>query len=238
MLPQLNQHEQQVVKFIENYLRRFFRPPSFEEIGRAVGLSSKDHVYRELESIEEKGYIAQQRGISRGIRLLYTAAGFPFSFSTLHIPLIGRIVAGQPIPVPHSCSPPFGRETIEVPCELLIPPSASGRKLSQQEAYERVRQSIKEQGAFYALQVEGNSMVDAMIGDGDVVVMRHQRKVENGETAAMWLKEEGETTLKSFYSEGERIRLKPANDDYDEIYVEADKVGVQGKVVAVIRRLS
>jgi len=169
--------------------------------------------------------------------VLYTAEGLPFSFSSLHVPLLGRIVAGQPIPVPDGSSPPFGYETVEVPCELLAPPSASGRKLSQREAYERVRQSIEEQGMFYALQVKGDSMRDAMIGEGDIVVMRHQQEVENGETAAVWLKEGEETTLKKFYSQGKVVRLKPANEDYDDIYVKADGVEVQGKVVAVIRRL-
>ena len=238
MLPELNEHEERVVKFIENYLREFAFPPSFEEIGQAVGLPSKDHVYRELASIEEKGYIERQRRTPRGIRLVYTAEGFPFSFSTLHIPLLGRIVASQPIPIPDSDSPPFGYDTIEVPYELLTPPPASGQKLSREEAYERVRQSIKDKGMFYALQVEGNSMRDAMIADGDIVVMSYQLEVENGEMAAVWLKEEGETTLKRFYSEGRWVRLKPANDDYEEIHVKADAVEVQGKVIAVIRHLT
>jgi repressor LexA len=78
-------------------------------------------------------------------------------------------------------------------------------------------------------------MVDALINDGDVVVLRQQETCENGETVAVWLKDERETTLKRFYLEGDRVRLQPENRAMDPIYTPAQNVEVQGRLVAVLR---
>ncbi|GAH12160.1 unnamed protein product [marine sediment metagenome] len=80
-------------------------------------------------------------------------------------------------------------------------------------------------------------MVDALINDGDIVLMQYVNVVENGEMAAIWLKEEKEATLKKFYAENGRIRLQPANSQLQPIYVEPGNVEIQGKVIAVIRQL-
>jgi repressor LexA len=90
------------------------------------------------------------------------------------------------------------------------------------------------QGLF-ALRVKGHSMVDALINDGDVVVLKQQETCENGETVAVWLKDERETTLKRFYLEGDRVRLQPANVTMDPIYTPAENVEVQGRLVTVLR---
>jgi repressor LexA len=90
------------------------------------------------------------------------------------------------------------------------------------------------QGLF-ALRVKGHSMVDALINDGDVVVLRQQETCENGETVAVWLKDERETTLKRFYLEGDRVRLQPANLTMDPIFTPAENVEVQGRLVTVLR---
>ena len=89
----------------------------------------------------------------------------------------------------------------------------------------------------YALRVKGDSMIDALIGDGDVVLMRAARTAENGQMVAAWLKREKEVTLKRFYREGGRIRLQPANEQLQSLYVEADNVEIQGRVMGVIRSL-
>jgi repressor LexA len=90
----------------------------------------------------------------------------------------------------------------------------------------------------FALHVQGDSMIDALVNDGDIVIMRQARRVENGEMAAVWLPEREETTLKRVYWEGNRVRLQPANPTMGPIYVnDPSKVEVQGKVVMVIRRV-
>ena len=134
----------------------------------------------------------------------------------VQVPLLGRIVAGAPIPVPASDFALMGDETVEL-----------------------TRGILGDEKGLYALQVEGDSMIDALVHDGDIVIMRHQQRVENGEMAAVWLREKEEVTLKRFYQEqGGRVRLQPANPTMVPIYVEDPRqVEVQGKVVMVIRQL-
>ena len=90
----------------------------------------------------------------------------------------------------------------------------------------------------YALTVSGFSMIDAMINEGDIVVLKRQDVAHNGEMVAVWLNEHGETTLKRFYDEGNKIRLQPANPTMGPIYVDKDKVEIQGKVLAVLRKVN
>ena len=87
----------------------------------------------------------------------------------------------------------------------------------------------------FALRVEGNSMIDALINDGDVVIMQATRSCDDGEMVAVWLRDENETTLKRFFHEGDRVRLQPMNAAMAPIYTRADNVEVQGRVIAAIR---
>ena len=97
---------------------------------------------------------------------------------------------------------------------------------------------MKDEKGIYALEVQGNSMIDALINDGDIVLMRHQERVENGELAAVWIRDQEETTLKRFYLEGKQVRLQPANPTMSAMYFAADNVEVMGKVLCVIRQLN
>ncbi|MCA9889747.1 MAG: repressor LexA, partial [Anaerolineae bacterium] len=89
----------------------------------------------------------------------------------------------------------------------------------------------------FALTVRGDSMIDAMIAENDVVILREQRTANNGDMVAVWLPENGETTLKYFYKEGDKVRLQPAHPTMEPIYVDAKKCEVHGKVLSVIRRI-
>jgi len=132
------------------------------------------------------------------------------------VPVIGQIAAGEPIPVPtpDTWDVTAASDSLEVTEDLI-----GGRE------------------GVYALTVKGSSMVDALINDGDIVLMQYVNVVENGEMAAIWLKAEKEATLKKVYSEPGRIRLQPANSQMQPIYVEPDNVEIQGRVFAVIRQL-
>jgi repressor LexA len=186
------------------------------EICAGTGISSTSVVSYNLDRLEEAGYIVRDREVSRGLRLARAGRGHMMSDRTVHLPLLGRIVAGEPVPVPSSDFALMGDETIEVSRDIL-------GDLEQ----------------LYALEVEGNSMVDALVNDGDIVIMQYQNRVENGEMAAVWLRGEGEVTLKHFYQEpGGRIRLQPANPTMAPIYIDdPSRVEVQGKVVMIIRKL-
>ena len=131
----------------------------------------------------------------------------------VQIPVIGQIAAGQPIPVPDDTLHAEGDEAIEMSADFL---PDSGRGL-------------------FALRVKGLSMIDALINDGDIVLLRKQATCENGDTVAVWLKDQKETTLKRFYLEGDKVRLQPANVTMDPIFTPANNVEIQGKLVSVVR---
>ena len=212
----LSERQQKILEFLNTYIEETGYPPSIREIGAAAGISSTSVVSYNLQRLEESGFISRDREVSRGLKLTTAIHTRVMPKAVVRLPLLGRIVAGEPIPVPASDFALMGDETIELTRSILGDPEG-----------------------LYALQVEGNSMIDALVHDGDVVVMRHQQRVENGEMAAVWLKERGEVTLKRFYQEeGGRVRLQPANPTMKPIYVDDPRlVEVQGKVVMVIRQL-
>jgi len=106
------------------------------------------------------------------------------------------------------------------------------------EGLEVSEELVRGKQDIYSLRVKGDSMLDALIGDGDIVLMDYVSSAENGDMVAVWLKEEQEVTLKRFFAEPNRIRLKPANSQMKPIYTTPDNVEIQGRVVAVIRRIS
>ena len=216
MADHISDKQRRILNVVGEYIDENGYPPSMREICSAAGISSTSVVSYNLDRLEEAGYIVRDREVSRGLRLAESAQGEDAPAGFLSLPLLGRIVAGEPVPVPSSDFALMGDESIEVSRELLGDPEG-----------------------LYALEVEGDSMVDALVNDGDIVVMRHQERVENGEMAAVWLQGDGEVTLKRFYQEqGGRVRLQPANPTMGPIYVDdPSRVVVQGKVVMVIRRL-
>ncbi len=128
------------------------------------------------------------------------------------VPVLGVIAAGRPIPVPDAVSMEEADRWVNLP-----DPDMAGRR------------------DLYALEVRGNSMVDAMIAEGDIVIMEQTYDVKNGDVVAVWLKNEQEVTLKKIYFQGESIRLQPCNPYMLPAVFNANNIEVQGRVVAVIR---
>jgi len=206
----LTRRQQAILKFIEDFSDSHSYPPTIREIQEGLGISSTSVVDYNLKVLEQRDEIRRNRNISRGIEL----ANRPASRSNvIHIPIVGQIAAGQPIPVPGDLGPQVFDESVDIGPEML---------------------GTNRDGLF-ALRVKGHSMVDALINDGDVVILKEQQICENGETVAVWLVDEEETTLKRFYLEGDRVRLQPENLTMDPIYTDADNVEIQGKLVTVIR---
>jgi len=202
---------------INNFIHRFWEdrgyPPTIRDIVTGCGISSTSVVDYNLNILEKRGYIRRHREVSRGIELVTRS---PAPGAQLQVPIIGQIAAGEPIPVPTP-------DTWDV--------TASSETLEVTKDLTRGREGV------YALKVKGSSMVDALVNDGDLVLMEYVNSVENGEMAAIWLKAEKEATLKKFYAEAGRVRLQPANSQMQPIYVEPDNVEIQGRVIAVIRQL-
>ncbi len=210
----LSLKQQSIIDFIHRFLGDRGYPPTVRDIVSGCGISSTSVVAYNLAILEKKGYINRHPEISRGIELLTRTLGFP---SRVQVPIIGQIAAGEsiPVPAPDTWDVTAAADTLEVTEDLT-----------------------RGKGGLYALKVKGLSMVDALINDGDIVLMQHVSVVENGEMAAVWLKSEKEATLKKVYVEAERIRLQPANSQMQPVYVEPDNVEIQGRVIAVIRQLA
>ncbi len=211
----LSRRQEQILDFIEGFLKDNAYPPTIREIQKDLDISSTSVVDYNLNALEERNFIRRNRHISRGIELVRIGKEpvniVPVNF--INIPVVGRIAAGVPIEVPEESTAGEFAETVPMPTSML-PHTTDG---------------------LYALRVQGHSMVDALINDGDIVVLKPQLTADNGETVAVWLKDERETTLKKFYREGSRVRLQPANVTMQPIYTDATNVEVQGKLVGVIR---
>jgi repressor LexA len=222
----LSERHKKILAFLEGHQVRHGYPPSIREIGEKTGISSTSVVNYYLDQLEKMGYIERDRRISRGVRLkivdgVNAAAKTATNAITdfIRVPITGRIVASAPAPVPGSDFNYYDAESsVEIARSLL--PSRETKDL-------------------YALEVQGDSMIDAMINDGDIVIMKSVQEAKNGDMVAIWLEDKEETTLKYFYKEKSRIRLQPANPTMKPIYVDNPKaVKVQGKVVMVIRKVA
>lgn len=208
----LSAKRQQIAAFILRFMEDKGYPPTVRDIQSGCGISSTSVVDYHLKVLEKEGHIRRDPEVSRGIELLGRAP----SLWRVQVPIIGQIAAGEPIPVPDSGTwdAAAGADSLEVTADLT-----------------RGRQDI------YALKVKGTSMIDALINDGDMVLMQYVNTVDNGEMAAVWLKAEKEATLKKVYMEPERVRLQPANSQMKAVYVNPDNVEIQGRVITVIRRV-
>src|SRR3990170_4755162 len=180
----LSDRQSRMVEFIHNFSRDSGYPPSIREIGKAVGISSTSVVNYNLNRLVEEGYLDRDQNVSRGIRLTDRISQAASQLSdVIRIPIVGRIFASEPVLLPGTDSPMFGSD----------------------EAIELTRDLLSTTEGLFALQVKGDSMVDAMVRDGDIVVMRREPEWRNGDMVAVWLKSKEETTLKHIYKEGSRI---------------------------------
>ena len=209
----LSTRQQKMLDFIRQFLAERAFPPTIRDIVSGCGISSTSVADYNLAILEREGYIRRHRDVSRGIELV---DGSMTRRLKVQVPIIGQIAAGEPIPVPgnDSWNSASGAETLEVTQDLV-----QGKE------------------DIYALKVKGLSMIDALINDGDIVLMQPAKTVENGEMAAVWLKDEKKATLKKVFVSRDRVRLQPANSQMKPIYARPDDVEIQGKVIAVIRQL-
>jgi repressor LexA len=207
----LSERQKNILKYIEAYVDERGYPPSIREIGDRVGISSTSVVDYNLKILEREGRIRRDREVSRGLELVGDARGQKHAQPrVVSIRVVGTIAAGLPI------------EAIEDPSDVLELPVGS----------------VPDQ--CYALRVRGTSMIDDHIDDGDLVVIRSQQSVDNGDIAVAIVDDatgNGGATLKRFYLEGDMVRLQPRNPSMQPIVVRADQVEVRGKVVKLLRDL-
>jgi len=206
----LSTKQKSILEFIRQFIRDKDYPPSIRDIQLGCNISSTSVVDYNLKALERLGHIRRDREVSRAIELLDGRGRRP---QTVAVPIIGAIAAGEPIPVP-------GQDTwsnIDYDNVVEVTQDMTGGK-------EHV----------YALRVKGTSMIDALVNDGDLVIMEATSSADNGDMVAAWLKREGSATLKRIYVEDSRVRLQPANVTMQPIYTDLDNVEVQGRVLSTI----
>ena len=227
----LSERQKRILEVLESFQDQYGYPPSIREICNKADISSTSVVNYYLDQLEEMGHIERDRRVSRGMRLIKPISEATSSVTDpikqaaqsinelLQIPVVGRIAAGELMPVPQSDFSYYDPDSMVDVARSLIPKRDKSEEL-------------------FALEVQGDSMIDAMVNDGDIVIMKQAREARNGEMVAIWLNDRDETTLKYFYNEHNRIRLQPANPTMEPIIVDDPSVvEIKGKVVMVIRQV-
>ena len=216
----ITEKHKKVLEFVNKYQSEYGRPPSIREIGEKVKISSTSVVNYYLDQLEKSGYIERDNRVSRGMRLTEKVNEImEVATDMLHIPILGPIAAG--------------------PLMLVPEPGVNYMNEKEYDAIDIARSLLpsKEKGNdFYALEVKGDSMIDAMINDGDIVVMKPAIEAKNGEMVAVRV--EDEYTLKYFFKEKDGYRLQPANPTMEPITLKKNTpIEINGKVVMVIRKM-
>ena len=236
----LTKKQLELLTFLKNHLKKNDVPPSFDEMKDALNLKSKSGIHRLVSALEERGFIRRLPNRARAIEIIKTTAiepsiksvnetlpqrqfspnvipgNFPQAIRSednedkqiIALPLYGKIAAGDPIEAINDLS-----QNIAVPKSLLG------------------------QGDHYALQVEGDSMVEAGIFDGDTAIIKKCENAENGTIVVALVKNE-EVTLKKLRKRNNSIALEPANPQYETRIFGPDQVKLQGKLVGIIRKYS
>ena len=203
-----NTTRDRVLSFTRSFIAEKGYSPSVSDIVEGCHLSSPNLAQYHLKVLEREGVLRREPGVFRSIQLVQN--------NNFEVPLLGTIAAGSPIPVPES----------------------DNWIANAEEMIGLTRELVGDAENLFALRVKGRSMIDACIMDGDVVIMEATQTTHDGDMVAVWLKDEHEVTLKRIYRESGHIRLQPANRQMEPLYVDAANVEIQGRVVAVIRKLA
>ena len=201
-----------ILEFIEEFLSENHYPPTVRDIQNGCGISSTSVVDYNLRILQREGYLRRQADVSRGIELLGAKAnGIGRNF--VQVPVLGSIAAGEPLHVPPSDS--WHTEEVD---NVELPSFMTGG-----------RQEV------FGVKVKGEWMIDALVADGDLVIMEPVERPQNGDMVAAWLADRSEVTLKHFFLKDGMVTLQPANSAIEPITVPAENVSVQGRVVGVVR---
>jgi repressor LexA len=211
-VPQLTARQQEIWQFLVDYVDRHGYPPTVREIGEAVGLASPSTVHAHLANLERAGLLRRDPTKPRALDLIghrrESRADEAGAPELTKLPLLGQIAAGGPL---------LAEQNVE---DELAVPEPLGRR------------------ADFLLRVKGESMINAGILDGDILVVQRAQDARDGEIVVALAGDDesaDEATVKTFYREGGRVRLQPENDSLEPIY--ADHVQILGKVTGVFRSL-
>ncbi len=219
MKKRLSAKQEAIVEYIQGFLEDYHFPPTVRDIQGGCSISSTSVVDYNLRILQREGYIRRRSEVSRGIELLKDSTGRVVKQlgSTLEnmgqVPVFGSIAAGEPLHIPEASTRAEADEVVELPTFLT-------------------------QGNpdVFAVRVKGESMIDALVADGDLVLLEPAVDARNGEMVAAEINGD-EVTLKHFFIRNGTVTLQPANAQVEPIVVSAENVQVRGKVVGVVRSM-
>ena len=214
MKRKLSQKQQRILRFIGRFVDDNPFPPTIRDIQAGCEISSTSVVDYNLQILVREGHIHRESGVSRGIELL-TGRPSGSRLNIVQVPVLGSIAAGEPLPIPRSNS--WRTEAVE---SLDLPSFLTRGKPD-----------------VFAVRVKGESMIDALVADGDLVLLEPIDQPQNGDMVAAFLTDREEVTLNHFHMEGGVVTLRPANSAMEPIVVPAENVSVQGRVVGVVRTM-
>lgn len=201
----LTKRQDEILKYVKEYIVSHGYPPTVREIGKDLGVSSPATIHTHLNKLVEKGFIKKDNSKNRAIELLVENEYEEKDENVIEVPLLGKITAGSPI------------EAIEMPDEFFSLP-----------AY-----LVPNDKEVFTLKVSGESMINAGVLDGDIVIVQRQNVARNGEIVVA-MNDENEVTLKTFYKEDGYFRLQPENDTMAPIIL--DNVTILGKAIGLYRK--
>lgn len=206
-----------VLAFLREFMGANGYPPSVRDVVDGCKLSSTSVADYNLRILERQGHIRRDPERARTIVLTepITAPQAVAEVEPLQIPVLGAIAAGTRMVAPDGSDAKHADEHLQVTPDML-----GGR----------------DPASLFAVTVRGDSMIDALIADGDTVIFEHVQTVENGQMGAFWLREENVSTLKRFYRDGRRVRLQPENPMMEPIYTSPGNLEIQGRVVSILRQ--
>ena len=202
----LTTRQEETLKFIKQKIAKDGYPPTVREIGKVLGLSSPATIQVHLSNLEKKGYIKKDENKIRAIELLVDNEYMNQDDGLIKVPLLGKVTAGSPI------------EAIERPNEFFSLPASL----------------IPNKKEVFSLDVSGDSMINAGIFDGDIVIVQRQSTANNGDIVVA-MTEDNEVTLKRFYKEKDFVRLQPENDYLSPIIL--PNVSILGKAIGLYRKI-
>ena len=205
-MKELTKKQNEILSFIKKFIVSHGYPPTTREIGAALGISSPATIHVHLSKREQKGYIKKENSKNRALELLVENEYEEKNENIIEVPLLGKITAGNPI------------EAIENPNEYFQLPSYL----------------IPKNKDVFTLKVDGESMINAGIFDGDIVIVEKRNTARNGEIVVA-MTDENEVTLKTFYKEKDHFRLQPENDSMDPFIF--DNITILGKAIGLYRKI-
>jgi repressor LexA len=209
----LTKKQKELFDYLSNYIAKNSISPSFEEMKNAVNLKSKSGIHRLITSLEQRGFIKRLKHKARAMEITKTLTNnfnninHDKNLNSIEIPLLGSIAAGDPM------------EAIENPNEFVTVPSTF----------------LSPHNQFFGLKVNGLSMIDKGICDGDIAIIKKTNSVLNGKIAAV-LTRDNEITLKIIKIKNNTIHLIPANKSYTEKVLNVNEVQIQGALTGIIRK--